>query len=230
MMFGIHWDLSSNWAFAVSIIPILLRGMVVTIEATLLGFLVALLLGMIFALLRAVPLKIVSWPVAFIVEFVRDTPLLVQLYFLYFVLPNYGIVLPSFMTGAIALGVQYSAYTSEVYRAGLEAVPRGQWEASLALNMPIWLVYRDVVVPQAVPRVIPALGNYLVSMLKDTPILSAVTVLEMLNLATIIGDRTFRYLVPLSMVGGLFLVLTLFSSWLVRVLERRMPNDGIPLR
>jgi len=230
MMFGIHWDLSSNGAFALSIIPILLRGMVITIEATALGFLVALVLGLIFALLRTVPLRIISWPMAFIIEFVRDTPLLVQLYFLYFVLPNYGLVLPAFLTGALALGVQYSAYTSEVYRAGLEAIPRGQWEASLALNMPAWLTYRDVVVPQAVPRVIPALGNYLVSMLKDTPILSAVTVLEMLNLATIIGDRTFRYLVPLSMVGGLFLILTLFSSWLVRVIERRLPHDGIPLR
>ncbi len=230
MMFGIHWDLSSNWAFAVSIIPILLRGMIITIEATALGFLVALVLGLVFALLRAVPLRIIAWPTAFVIEFLRDTPLLVQLYFLYFVLPNYGLVLPAFLTGALALGVQYSAYTSEVYRAGLEAVPRGQWEASLALNMPAWLTYRDVVVPQAVPRVIPALGNYLVSMLKDTPILSAVTVLEMLNLATIIGDRTFRYLVPLSMVGGLFLVLTLFSSWLVRVIERRLPHDGIPLR
>jgi len=230
MMFGIHWDLSSNGAFALSIIPILLRGMVITVEATALGFLVALVLGMVFALLRALPLRIVSWPTAFVIEFVRDTPLLVQLYFLYFVLPNYGLVLPAFLTGAIALGVQYSAYTSEVYRAGFEAVPRGQWEASLALNMPAWLTYRDVVVPQAVPRVIPALGNYLVSMLKDTPILSAVTVLEMLNLATIIGDRTFRYLVPLSMVGGLFLILTLFSSWLVRVIERRLPHDGIPLR
>jgi polar amino acid transport system permease protein len=230
MMFGFHWNTSSNWAFAGSIIPILLRGMVVTIEATILGFLIALALGLVFALLRAVPLKIVSWPTAFVVEFLRDTPLLVQLYFLYFVLPNYGLVLPAFLTGAIALGLQYSAYTSEVYRAGLEAVPRGQWEASLALNMPMLLVYRDVVVPQAIPRIIPALGNYLVSIIKDTPILSAVTVLEMLNVATIIGDRTFRYLVPLSMVGGLFLILTLVSAWLVRVVERRLPHDGLPLR
>ncbi len=230
MMFGISWDLSSDWAFAVSILPILLRGMIITLEATALGFVIALFLGLLFALLKSVPLKIVAWPTAVFVEFVRDTPLLVQLYFLYFVLPNYGVVLPAFLTGAIALGVQYSAYTSEVYRAGLEAVPRGQWEAALALNMPGWLTYRDVVVPQAVPRVVPALGNYLVSMLKDTPILSAVTVLEMLNLATIIGDRTFRYLVPLTMVGGLFLLLTIFSSWFVRAIEARLPKDGIPLR
>lgn len=230
MMYGIEWDLTSTWSFAVSIIPILLRGLVITIEATLLGFVIALVLGLVLALLRMVPLRIVSWPVMVFIEFVRDTPLLIQLYFLYFVLPDFGILLPAFLTGAVALGVQYSGYTAEVYRAGLEAVPRGQWEASTALNLPGWLTYRDVVVPQAIPRVTPALGNYLVSMIKDTPILSAVTVLEMLNLATIIGDRTFRYLVPISMVGILFLIVTLLASWLIRFVEARMPKDGIPLR
>ena len=230
MLFGIPWDLSSEWAFAVSIFPILLRGLVVTLQATALGFVIALLLGLVLAVLRSLPLKIVSWPVAVFIEFIRDTPLLVQLYFLYFVLPNFGIVLPAFLTGAIALGLQYSAYTSEVYRAGLEAVPKGQWEGALALNMPTWLTYRDVIVPQAIPRVVPALGNYLVSMLKDTPLLSAVTVLEMLEVATIIGDRTFRYLTPLTMVGGLFLVLTLVAAWLVRFTEAKLPKGGIPLK
>lgn len=230
MMFGIEWDTSSNLAFAISILPILLRGMIVTLQATALGFVIALVLGLILALLRMVPLKIVSWPTAFFLEFIRDTPLLVQLYFLFFVLPDFGIVLPAFLTGAVALGLQYSGYTAEVYRAGIEAVPRGQWEASLALNMPTWLTFRDVVIPQAVPRIVPALGNYLVSMLKDTAILSAVTVLEMLNLAKIIGDRTFRYLIPLSMVGGLFLILTILSSLLVRFTEKKLPKDGIPLR
>jgi len=230
VLFGIPWDLSSEWAFAVSIFPILLRGLVVTLQATALGFVIALLLGLVLAVLRSLPLKIVSWPVAVFIEFIRDTPLLVQLYFLYFVLPNFGIVLPAFLTGAIALGLQYSAYTSEVYRAGLEAVPKGQWEGALALNMPTWLTYRDVIVPQAIPRVVPALGNYLVSMLKDTPLLSAVTVLEMLEVATIIGDRTFRYLTPLTMVGGLFLVLTLVAAWLVRFTEAKLPKGGIPLK
>lgn len=230
MLFGIEWDTSSNLAFAISILPILLRGLIVTVQATALGFVMALVLGLILALLRMVPLKIVSWPTAFFLEFVRDTPLLVQLFFLYFVLPEYGIVLPAFMTGAIALGLQYSGYTAEVYRAGIEAIPRGQWEASIALNMPPWLVFRDVIVPQAIPRIIPALGNYLVSMLKDTAILSAVTVLEMLHVGRIIGDRTFRYFTPLTMVGGLYLVLTILAAQLVRFTERKMPQDGLPLR
>ncbi|MDZ7707025.1 MAG: ectoine/hydroxyectoine ABC transporter permease subunit EhuD [Trueperaceae bacterium] len=230
MLFGVEWDTSSNLAFAVSIFPILLRGLWVTVQATVLGMAIALVLGLILALLRMVPLKIVSWPTAFFLEFVRDTPLLVQLYFLFFVLPDFGIILPAFLTGAIALGIQYSGYTAEVYRAGIEAVPRGQWEAATALNMPATLTYRHVIVPQAIPRIVPALGNYLVSMLKDTAILSAVTVLEMLNVAMLLGDRTFKYFVPLTMVGGLFLVVTLAASSLVRFLDNRLPKSGIPLR
>lgn len=230
MLFGIPWDTSSELNFAVSIFPILLRGLWITLQATVVGFAIALVLGLVLALLRMVKLKIVSWPVTFFLEFVRNTPLLVQLYFLYFVLPDYGIVFPAFITGAIALGLQYCGYTAEVYRAGIEAVPRGQWEAATALNMPTMLTYRDVIVPQAVSRVIPALGNYLVSMLKDTAILSAVTVMEMLNVATVIGDRTFRYFVPLTMVGGIYLVVTIISSALIRLLEKRMPKAGIPLR
>lgn len=230
MLFGIEWDVSNNLAFAVSIFPILLRGLWVTVQATVLGMVIALVLGLVLALLRMVPLKIVSWPTAFFLEFVRDTPLLVQLYFLFFVLPDFGIILPAFLTGAIALGIQYCGYTAEVYRAGIEAVPRGQWEAATALNMPATLTYRHVIVPQAIPRIVPALGNYLVSMLKDTAILSAVTVLEMLNVAMLIGDRTFKYFVPLTMVGALFLVVTLAASWLVRFFDTRLPKSGIPLR
>ena len=230
MLFGIEWDTSTNISFAISILPILLRGLIITIQATALGFVIALSLGLVLALLRMVPLKIVAWPTAFFLEFVRDTPLLVQLFFLYYVLPEFGIILPAFLTGAIALGLQYCGYTAEVYRAGIEAIPRGQWEASIALNMPTWLVFRDVIVPQAIPRIVPALGNYLVSMLKDTAILSAVTVLEMLNVATIIGDRTFRYFIPLTMVGALYLVLTLIAAQIVRFTERKLPNQGIPLR
>jgi len=224
MLFGYEWDLASNWTFAVSIIPILLTGMIVTLEATALGYLIALALGLVLYLLRKVPLRLISWPAAFFIEFVRDTPLLVQLYFLYFVLPDYGVVLPAFLTGAVALGIQYSGYTSEVYRAGIDGVPRGQWEASIALNLSPGRMFRDIILPQAVPRIVPALGNYVISMLKDTPILSAVTIVEMLSAAKIIGDRTFRYMIPLTMVGLLFLILTLVFSFGVRRIERKMPN------
>jgi len=230
MLFGFEWDLSSPLAFAISILPILLIGMGVTIQATVVGFFVALVLGLIFAILKAAPSRFIAWPARLVTEFIRDTPLLVQLFFLYYVLPEYGIVLPAFLTGALALGLQYSAYTSEVYRAGIEAVGRDQHEAARALNLPAARTFTHVVVPQAIPRIVPAMGNYLVSIMKDVPVLSVVTVLEMLNVAKIIGDRTFNYLVPLSLVGGLYLIMTLVASAGVRLLDRYLPKQGLPLK
>ncbi len=230
MLFGIAWDTSSNSAFAWSILPILLKGMVVTLQATVVGFFVAAVLGLILAGLKSVRLKLISWPAYFITEFLRDTPLLVQLFFLYYVLPDYGIVLPAFMTGALALGVQYSAYLSEVYRAGLESVTPGQTEAARSLDLSPVRIFTAIVLPQAIPRIIPAMGNYLVSIMKDVPILSVVAVLEMLNVARIIGDRTFNYLIPLSMVGALYLIMTLVASAAIRRLDMKLPKEGIPLR
>ena len=113
----------------------------------------------------------------------------------------------------IALGLHYSCYTSEVYRAGINAVPSGQWYAAKALNLSRWQAYRHVILPQAIPPVVPALGNYLIAMFKDTPLLSAITVLEMLERAKIIGNETFRYLEPLTIVGLIFLVLSVLSGF-----------------
>lgn len=230
MIQGHEIDLSAPGAFAISILPILLIGLRTTILAMVFGFAIAVVLGLVFALLRKSSWREISWPAAIVIEFLRNTPLLMQLFFLYFVLPEYGIVLPAFWTGTIALGLQYAGYVSEVYRAGLDAIPRGQWEAATALNLTRARTYNVVVVPQMIPRIIPALGNYLVSMMKDTPILSTITVVEMLNLANRIGDRTFEYLVPLSMVGGIFFILTALCTVLLRGLERLVPQKGISLR
>lgn len=230
MLFGIEWNTANDWVFAWSILPILLHGMVVTIQASLLGFLVGATLGLVLAALKSARLRIISWPARILTEFLRDTPLLVQLFFLYYVLPEYGLVLPAFLTGALALGVQYSAYMSEVYRAGLESVSQGQTEAARALDMSPLRTFGVIILPQAIPRIIPALGNYLVSIMKDVPVLSVVSILEMLNVARIIGDRSFNYMVPLTMVGALYLVLTLIASAGVRYLDVNLPKRGIPLR
>ena len=230
MMYGFTWDTSTTLSFALSILPILGIGLIVTLEAAAAGFAIALVLGLVFALLRRSRFAVISWPTAFVIEFLRDTPLLVQLFFLYYVLPIYGIVLPALLTGALALGLQYSAYTSEVYRGGLDAVSLGQWEAATALNLSRGRTYWDIIIPQAIPRIIPAMGNYLVSMLKETPVLSVVTVVDMLNLANLIGDRTFEYLVPLSLVGLIFLILTLVCSAAIHWLEKALPKNGIALK
>ena len=220
MLFGLSWDTDhGELAFAISILPILLRGLLVTLEASIAGF----------AVVKSARSRWVAWPAVAVTEFCRDTPLLVQLFFLYYVLADVGIILPAFLTGALALGVQYSAYMAEVYRAGIEAVPKGQREAAHALDLTTTRTFTHVILPQAVPRVIPALGNYLVSIMKDVPVLSVVTVLEMLNVAKIIGDQTFDYLVPLTMVGGIYLILTLVCSGIVRYVDMRLPKTGIPL-
>ena len=230
MLFGIEWDTSNNWLFAASILPILLRGMVVTIQATALGFAVAAVFGLMLAGLKAARSRLIAWPARAISEFLRDTPLLVQLFFLYYVLPEYGILLPAFLTGALALGLQYSAYMSEVYRAGIESVAKGQTEAARALDLSPLRTFTVIILPQAVPRIIPALGNYLVSIMKDVPVLSVVSVLEMLRVAQIIGDRSFYYVIPLSMVGVLYLIMTLIASAGVRYLDTRLPKRGLPLK
>ena len=164
---------------------------------------------------RSAHRKLIAWPIASFVEFVRSTPLLVQLYFLYFVLPDYGIALPAFTTGVIALGVHYACYTSEVFRAGLERVPKGQWNAAVALNLTRFQTYRHVILPQMLPPIIAPLGNYLIAMFKETPLLSAITVMELLMTAKIIGSNSFRYMEPITIVGALFLIMSLCSSVLI---------------
>jgi polar amino acid transport system permease protein len=109
-----------------------------------------------------------------------------------------------------------------VYRAGLESVPRGQWEAALALNLGRTRTMRSIILPQALPPVVPALGNYVVAMFKDTPLLSAITVVELLQTAKLLGAESFRYVEPLTLVGALFLVLSLASAAVIRMAERRL--------
>jgi polar amino acid transport system permease protein len=155
------------------------------------------------------------------VEGIRSTPLLIQLYFLFFVLPDLGVTLSPLVTGMIGLGVHYSCYMAEVFRSGIEAVPRGQWEAAVALGMPRGHTWRAVILPQAIPRVVPALGNYVIAMFKDTPLLAAISVAELLEAAKVIGAENFRYLEPLTLVGAIFLVLSLAASGVVRLLEKR---------
>jgi len=212
------WD----WGYAIDILPELLRGLLVTVQATLLGSAVAYALGLVFALVRRSRIPVLSQAVWLLVEFVRSTPLLVQLFFLYFVLPDLGIRFDAFTTGVIGLGLHYACYTAEVYRAGIEAVPKGQWEACTALSLPRSRVWAGVILPQAVPRVLPALGNYMISMFKETPLLLAISVLELVGAAREAGSDTFRYIEPFTLAGIFFLLVSYPAGVLVRRLERRV--------
>ena len=213
-----------NWSFVQDILPNLLRGLLVTVEATVLGYVLALVLGLAVAVLRRSIGSVTGQVVRWVVEFIRSTPLLVQLFFLFYVLPGFGLTLSPLTTGVLGLGVHYAAYTSEVYRSGIESIPRGQWEAATALNLPTRRVWLGVVLPQAVPKVIPALGNYIIAMFKDSPLLLAITVPEMLHEAYSVGSTSFRMLEPMTLVGLLFVAVSVPAGLIVRRLERRDGN------
>jgi polar amino acid transport system permease protein len=203
-----------SWSYTFEVLPLLAKAAIVTVEATFIAFFIAAILGLVLAILRMSG-PVVGWLTAAFVELVRSTPLLIQIFFIFFVLPRFGIVLDAFTAGVIALSLHYACYCSEVYRAGLEAVPRGQWEACIALNL-------NIVLPQAIPPIVPALGNYLVALFKDTPLLSAIAVLEVVQTAKNLGTENFRYTEPMTLVGVIFLVLSLISSAGIRWLERRL--------
>jgi polar amino acid transport system permease protein len=211
-----------SWDYTLKILPGLLRALPITIAATLAGFAVAAVLGLPLAMLRRSKYKTVSLATRWAVDFIRSTPLLVQLFFIFYALPLYGISLSPFACGVIGLGVHYSTYLSEVYRAGIEAVERGQWEAAVALNFTRAQTWFRVILPQAIPPAIPVMGNYLIAMFKETPLLSAITLVELLQVAKTLGSQSFRYMEPFTLVGLLFLALSYPSSLLIRKAEKRL--------
>jgi polar amino acid transport system permease protein len=210
-----------DWRFVRRIYPDMLEGLEVTVRATFISFALALVFGFLFALGRRSESLWISLPTAAIVDFTRTTPLLVQLFFFFFVLPRYGVKLPAFQLGVAAIGVHYGTYCSEVYRAGIDAVPRGQWEAAKALNLSPQRKWFAIILPQALPPMIPAFGNYLVAMFKETALLAAIAVPELLDTARSAGTRAFRYLEPITMVGLLYFSVSFPASLLVQELERR---------
>lgn len=204
------------------ILPQLLRATVVSIQATLVGFTVALLVGLVMVAGMRSRSRGMRFTSRFAMEFLRATPLLVQVYFLFFLAPNIGITLSPFLTGVIALGFHYGAYAAEAYRAGLESVPKGQWEAAISLNYSRLAAYRFIILPQALPPVVPSLGNISISMLKDTPILAAITVTELMFVANEIGSERFQYTEPVTAAAVIYLVLSLVAAPIINLIDRRL--------
>lgn len=207
--------------YAIEIFPRLLEGLWGTVKATMLGMVLALLLGLIVAVIRYLKIPVISSLFTFYVLFVRGTPLLVQAYAAFYILPSYGITLSAFVTGVIVLGVNYSAYTAEVYRSGIEGLPTGQWEAATALSLPRSRTWSKIVLPQAVKSIIPVLGNYWIQLFKDSAILAAITYPELLLAAKSIGSSDFRYLEPFTIAGLMYLVVSYTASLFVKAMERR---------
>lgn len=215
-----EWD----WSAVSDFMPHFWDGLLVTLQILALGSVISFALGLVWALLMRTPTRWVRWPVGVVTEFIRNTPLLVQLFFLFYVLPEWGVQASALTTGVFAIGLHYSTFTMQVYRAGIEAVPVGQWEAATALNLPVHRTWIAVILPQAVRRVVPALGNYVIAMLKDTPMLMAITVLEMLGEAQLFARENFQFTEPLTVIGLAFIVLSYLASLFLRALERRLAH------
>lgn len=208
-----------SWENAVDVFPEVLSAFLqVTLLVTVAGTIIASVLGLFIAIL----LRVLPGPLAFLVRwaanFIRMTPIVVQLLLLY-----YGFVWMDPLTiGIVVYGVHYATYMSEVYRAGIDSVPQGQWEATAALSMSPIRTWCRVIIPQALRSTVPALGNYAISMFKDTPFLVAISVMDMVTRSLEIGGNTFRYMEPLTMAGLIFLAASYPTALLISRLEKRL--------
>ncbi len=211
-----------RWDFAIEILPQMLLATLNTILAAGIGYAIAAVVGLLFLLGQRTPIKIVNMINREIVEFIRSTPLLIQLFFVYFVLPQFGITLSAWVCGMITIGLHFGTYLSEVYRGALEGVPKTQWEACRALNFSSFYTYRKIVLPQAFPIAIPGMGNYLVGIFKDTPLLSTIGVAELFHAATAVGGYHYRYLEPYTIVGLIFLTLSIPAAMWIRKIEKNV--------
>lgn len=210
-----------SWDVAFDVLPQLLKGLVVTIEATIVASLIAYILGLAIAILKMSNRKSTRVSLYWMTEFVRRTPILVQLYIVFYVLPDFGIFLEAFTCGVIVLGIHFSTYTSEVFRAGIDNVPKGQWEAAKSLNYNPYQAWKHVILPQAIPPMIPPLANYLITMFKETPLLAAITVVELFRAADQYSNSHYTYLEPMTLVGVFFLLVSIPSAMIAMRLEKK---------
>ena len=212
---------STFWHDAVEFTPILLQGAWVTVQVTLGALVLATLLGLFWALLRVSHSKILSRTSTTIVNIIRGIPILVQLFYIYFVLPDLGIQLNAFQAGVIGLGIAYSSYMSEVFRSGIEAIDLGQVEAAQSIGMNRRLIMTRVVLPQAFRIALPPYGNNLIMLLKDSSQTSAITVAELAMQSKLIAASTFKNMTVFTLGAIAYLVMSVPLIILVARLEKR---------
>ena len=208
-----------RWDFTFDILPRLGVATLNTLMAAGVGYSIALVIGLVFALAQRTPYRPLTLLVREVVEFIRSTPLVLQIFFVFYVGPQFGVRLAPWTAGMIAIGLHYAAYLSEVYRGGLDSVPKGQWEACKALNLGIRRTYFRIIIPQALPPSLAGMGNYLVGIFKDTPMLSVIGVAELMHQANALGSETYRFLEPYTLVGIIFLLISLPTAFGLRAFE-----------
>lgn len=213
------WD----WEFAREVFPELIAAFLqFTLTVTAASAALAIVLGLILVLLRRSHTKAVAWPVVGFLEFVRSTPIPIQLFFVFYAAPAVGLQLSALTTGILVLGIHYASYMSEVYRAGIDAIPKGQWEACTALALSPTRTWKAVILPQVIRRIIPSICNQIVALFKETPFLIVIGVSEMVTVANRVGAEQYRYIEPLTIAGLIFLAASYPISVAMRKLEARL--------
>jgi polar amino acid transport system permease protein len=211
-----------DYEFLLSILPGLGSGLVVTLQATAGGYTLAVIVGLVLAFGNRSRHRIVVTSCRVFIEIMRCTPLLVQLYIAYYLLPRAGVSFSALTTGIIALGLYTGAYLSEVFRAGIDAIDRGQWEAADALGLRRSTKWRKVILPQVLPAILLPMGNYLIGMFKETPLLAAITVLDVFGMANDVAGQTYRYTEPYATAALMLLTISAAAAYLLRVIEARV--------
>lgn len=213
------------WQNLAALLPILAKGALTTVGLAAAALAIATVFGLILALMgysRIRPLVFIS---RIYINTLRGIPVLVQLFYIYFVLPDFGIDLSAFEAGCLGLGAAYSCYMAENFRAGLEAVDRGQIEAAHSIGMRWWRTMSRVVLPQAVRTVLPPYGNTMIMLLKDTSQASIITVAEISFQGKMLAASTFQNTTVFSLVAMLYLCLSfpliILTSWLERRFGKR---------
>jgi His/Glu/Gln/Arg/opine family amino acid ABC transporter permease subunit len=201
-------------------LPFLLRGALVTLELAVTSMIFALIVGLTVALGRLHSPRWVAVIFKCYVEIWRDVPLIVQLLVIYFTLPQIGIVLPAFWAGILGLSLNLGAYLSEVFRAAIGSVEKGQREAATSIGMSNGMAYRRVILPQAFLVGLPTVGGYFISLLKDCSLVSFIAVNELLRNGQIIISSTFQSMQVYLMVAVIYFIMSFTASMLVRWLEQ----------
>lgn len=202
-------------------LPILFQGVLLTVAVTIGSLILSTLLGLVWALMRVSGVKALDLTAKGVVNFIRGVPIIVQLFYIYFVLPDFGVALTALQAAIIGLGIAYSAYQSENFRAGIEAIDHGQIEAAQSIGMGWWMVMRRVILPQAVRIVLPPYGNIMIMMLKDSSQASTITVAELAMQGKLIASSTFKNTSVFSLVAIMYLCMSLPLMYLVSKLEEK---------
>jgi len=206
---------------AVEFLPILLQGVALTIIVTIGSLMLSTVLGLIWALMRVSTVPALSKLSAGLINVIRGIPIIVMLFYLYFVMPDLGVTLTALQASIIGLGISYSAYQAENFRAGIEAIDKGQVEAAQTIGMGWWLTMRRVVLPQAVRIVLPPYGNIMIMMLKDSSQASTITVAELALQGKLIASSTFKNTSVFTMVALMYLAMSIPLILLVRHFEKK---------